>query len=195
MKKSKLIIIGLLIISLLAGCTTNAPNDNGTDNENKNIGQKPIVTDEIPETFPQDLVPLYDVAKVEGVLAVGEDYHQAYYFSNSTRDELLDKYREFFQDKEVQIFENEYSYEVIGSVDGYKIRMYIMPYNEEDHNAITTHSQVQAPLEVETPTPTTEGPPSKRYETTVIIFISRDRGPGQPLQPEVPEGTEENVNQ
>ena len=86
MKKSKLIIIALLIISLLVGCTTNTPNengeDNGTNNENNNIGQEPIVTDEIPDTFPQDLVPLYDVAKIEGVLAVGEDYHQAYYFSN-----------------------------------------------------------------------------------------------------------------
>ncbi len=197
MKKSKLIIIALIIISLLVGCTTNTPNengeDNGTNNENNNIGQEPIVTDEIPDTFPQDLVPLYDVAKIEGVLAVGEDYHQAYYFSNSTRDDLLDKYRAFFQDKEVQIFENEYSYEVTGSVDGYKIRMYIMPYNQEDHNAITTNSQIEPPMDVESPTPTTEGSPTNGYETTVIIFISADKGPVQPLQPEAPEGTEENI--
>lgn len=197
MKKSKLIIIGLLIISLLAGCTTNSPNENegndGTNNENNNIGQQPIVTDKIPETFPEELVPLYDVSKIEGVLAVGDDYHQAYYFSNSTRDELLEKYREFFKDKEVQIFENEYSYELTGSVDGHKIRMYIMPYNQEDHNAITTHSQIEAPVEVESPTPTTEGSPNNEYETTVIIFISADKGPVQPLEPGAPEETQENV--
>ncbi len=181
MKKFKILIIALLVLASLSGCTTNTPNngngtDNGQDKVNEEQAKEPIVSKEIPETFPEDLIPLYDVEEVEGVIAVGEDYHQAYYFSNSTREDLLEKYRAFFKDKEVQFFENDYSYELSGNVDGHKIRMYIMPYNEEDQNAVTTNSQIEAPAEVQSPTPITEEVGlEKRYNSTVIIFIYADR--------------------
>ncbi|TJX14525.1 hypothetical protein E9840_05490 [Tissierella creatinini] len=175
MKKIKLLIISFLVLALLSGCTTNTPNESGKDKVNEEQEKEPIVTKEIPETFPKDLVPLYDVDEVEGVIAVGEDYHQAYYFSNSTREDLLEKYKEFFKDKEVQYFENDYSYELSGNVDGHKIRMYIMPYNEEDQNAVTTNSQIEASDQLQSSSPITEEVGlEKRYNSTVIIFIYID---------------------
>lgn len=179
MKKKNLLIVTLIIISLLAGCT-NTPNtnttpdtNNGTDNvtENGDNAPKPVVSKEVPDSYPEDLVPLYEVAQVEGVITVGEDYHQAYYYSNMDRLELLEKYKEFFSNQDVQMFENEYSYELSGNVDGHKVRMYIMPFNEEDPNAVTTSSDIK---EEATETPSTTITEEKKYETTVIIFIYAD---------------------
>jgi len=174
MKKKNLLIVTLIIISLLAGCTNTNPDttpDTNNGTENGNNTPNPVVSKEIPETYPQDLVPLYEVAEVEGVITVGEDYHQAYYYSNMDRAELLEKYKDFFSDQDIQVFENEYSYELSGNVDGHKVRMYIMPFNEEDPNAVTTTSDI---TEETTEKPSTTITEDKKYATTVIIFIYAD---------------------
>ncbi len=178
MKRYSLLIIVILVISLMIGCTKVNPNpppvegnenNNGTGDNNGNTGEKePVVSKEIPQSFPDELVPLYDVAEVQGVIQVGDDYHQAYFFSNTEREELVEKYREFYKNQEVQLFENEFSYELSGDVDGHKIRIYIMPYTEEDENAVTTNSTITAPVE-------TTQPRGGKYQTTVIIFIYRDK--------------------
>lgn len=180
MKRIKILLITIIIITLLAGCnnattpgtdngTNNGTNDgteNGTeDGTDNDTTPDPVVSKEIPESFPKELVTLYDVAEVDGVISVGEDYHQAYYYSDTERTALLEKYKEFFKDKDVNVFENDYSYELSGNVDGHKVRMYIMPYNEEDENAVTTTGD-NTPTEVETT--------DTKYQTTVIIFIYID---------------------
>lgn len=170
MKKKNLLTIILIIIFLMVGCTNTAPDTNkGIENDDNK--PNPVVTKEIPESYPENLVPLYEVAEIEGVITVGEDYHQAYYYSNMERVELLEKYKEFFSDQDVQVFENEYSYEFSGNIDGHKVRMYIMPFNEDDPNAVTTSSDIR---EEATETPSTTITEDKKYETTVIIFIYAD---------------------
>ena len=171
MKKKSFILITILIIALLVGCTTDtAPEQgNGVGNENEtgdeNVTEKPdpIVSKEVPDSFPEELVPLYEVEEVEGVIAVGEDYHQAYYFSNMEREELIEKYREFYKDKDVNIHENEFSYELSGDIDGHKIRMYIMPYNVDETAEDTAVDDT-----------TEENTTLNSYATTVIIFIYAD---------------------
>jgi hypothetical protein len=192
MKKSIINLIALIIVVVLfvTACTqsttpdTNPNPDNNDSEGNIDIGKEDsIVTKEIPESFPEELVPLYEVDAVEGIISVGEDYHQAYFYSHTSREDILKMYEEFYADKDIQIFQNNFSYELSGNIDGHKIRMYIMPYNEEDTNAVTTSSQVTT-QEIEPETETTEAPEvitdndNKRFATTVIIFIYAEETSG-----------------
>jgi hypothetical protein len=192
MKKSIINLIALIIVVVLfvTACTqsttpdTNPNTDNNDSEGNIDIGKEDsIVTKEIPESFPEELVPLYEVDAVEGIISVGEDYHQAYFYSHTSREDILKMYEEFYADKDIQIFQNDFSYELSGNIDGHKIRMYIMPYNEEDTNAVTTSSQVTT-QEIEPETETTEAPEvitdndNKRFATTVIIFIYAEETSG-----------------
>lgn len=165
MKNKNLLIIILLISSLLVGCTTDKVPDkengeeNGVENgaENQNGKPDPVVSKEIPENYPEELVPLYGLTEVEGVITVGDDYYQAYYYSDQERTQLLEQFKEYLKDKEVEVFEQESLSELSGVVDGNTIRIYIMPYTNES----TTEPSVT----------TTEDPNTQTYNSTVIIFI------------------------
>jgi len=228
MKNKRFLIIALIIISLLAGCTngTNPDTNNGTENNtgtgtenntgtgtenntgtgtenntgNNNTGSAgdnmnkndPVVSKEIPTDFPEDIVPLYDVVDVEGVITVGSDYYQAYYYSDTEGSKLVERYKEFYKDKEVQVFENGSSYEVSGTVDGQKVRMYIMPYNQDptgmnsDTNTGTgtgttgngttgtgngTTGTGTTGTGTGSDTTGTSNTNNKTYKTTVIVFV------------------------
>ena len=160
MKNKSLLIIVLIMLSLLMGCTNNKVPDeedgveNGAENQNK---PEPVVSKEIPENFPEELVPLYGVTEVEGVITVGDDYYQAYYYSDQDRTQLLEQFKEYYIDSEVEVFEQESLSELSGVVDGNTIRIYIMPYTNES----TTEPSAA----------TTEDPNTEKYNSTVIIFI------------------------
>lgn len=166
MKKTSFILITVLIIALLVGCTTDTAPEQGNGDENVVEKPAPIVSKEIPDSFPEELVPLYEVTEVGGVITVGEELHHAYYFSNMEREELLEKYREFYKAKDVNIHESEFSYELSGDIDGHKMRMYIMPYNVDDITETTENITVDDTTE--------ENTTLNSYATTVIIYIYAD---------------------
>lgn len=135
MKKRYLFLTTLLIMSILVACTPET-----TDPDNDTGKQEPVLTETIPKDFPEDLVPLYAVDKVEGVITVGRDYH-VYYFSNKDKKEIFDHYTEVFKDEDISPYENEFAYELRGSLDDFTLKMHILPSSEEG------------------------------YETTVILFL------------------------
>lgn len=160
MKKRYQLIILVLILSIISGCTSNNTPPN-SDNSNQNNGQEDsnglendgntpeaIVTEEIPETFPTETVPLYDADKIRGVVTTGEEYYQAYYYSLAERDVLLEKYKEFYKDNDFNVSENQSFYELSGTFEEFTVRMYLLPFDPEHEEDVTGD-----------------------YKTTVIVFV------------------------
>lgn len=160
MKKRYRLIILVLILSIISGCTS-SNNPPSPDNSNQNNGQEDsnglkddgntpeaIVTEEIPETFPTETVPLYDADKIRGVVTTGEEYYQAYYYSLAERDVLLEKYKEFYKDSGFNVSENQSFYELSGTFEEFTVRMYLLPFDPEHEENVTGD-----------------------YKTTVIVFV------------------------
>ena len=136
MRKRYLFLSILLIVSMLIGCTpetTKPDNENSDQTDTKK--EEPLVTKTIPKDFPIDKVPLYEVESVDGVITVGKDYYQIYYFSNKDRREIFDHYKEVFADDKIEPYENEFAYELRGDIDDYKLKLHILPSTETEYQS------------------------------------------------------------
>lgn len=142
MKKLNIIIITLIILSLIVGCTTESGNggtNNGTSgNETEQEAPKPdpVVTKEVPESYPKDLVPLYGVETIEGIITQGDEYFQVYYTSDESKENVFEHYSNFFKEKNVEVFENEYLYEFRGTVDDMRLTMNILSPENTDKTSV-----------------------------------------------------------
>jgi hypothetical protein len=140
MKKFNFFILIVLVLSLIIGCTpqTTKP-EKKEDKDIVNSGEEkpePTVSKTVPEDFPEDIVPLYGVDKVEGSVVAGKDYFQVYYFSKLESKAIFDHYKEVFkEDDEIKNYENEKAYEFSGKKDKYNVRLHIVPSNEDDYKS------------------------------------------------------------
>lgn len=137
MKKLNFIILIVLVLSLIIGCTpqTTKPEEK-EDKDIVNSGDQkpePLLTKTTPEEFPEDIVPLYGVDRVERGIFAGEDYYQVYYYSNTEPKGIFEHYKSVFNDDdEIKSHENEKAYEFSGKKNNYNIKMHVVPSNEED---------------------------------------------------------------
>lgn len=140
MRKFNFIILIALVLSLIIGCTpqTTKP-EKKEDKDIVNSGDakpEPTVSKSVPEDFPEDIVPLFGVDKVEGSVFAGKDYFQVLYFSKLEGKDIYNHYKEVFkEDDEIKNFEMEKAYEFSGKKDKYNLRLHIVPSNEDEYKS------------------------------------------------------------
>lgn len=140
MRKFNFFILIVLVLSLMIGCTPQTTKDEKKEDKDiVNSGDakpEPSISKTVPEDFPEDIVPLYGVDKVEGSVVAGKDYYQVYYFSKLESKDIYDHYKEVFkEDDEIKNYENEKAYEFSGKRDKYNVRLHIVPSNEDEYKS------------------------------------------------------------
>jgi hypothetical protein len=137
MKKFNSILLIILVLSLVVGCTpqTTKP-EKKEDKDIVNSGDskpEPMLSKTTPEDFPEDIVPLYAVDRVERGIFAGEDYYQVYYYSNTDPRELYDHYELLFSDDDdIKSHEKINAYEFNGKKNNYNVKLHIISSNEDD---------------------------------------------------------------
>lgn len=136
MRKYNFIILIILVLSLIVGCTpqTTKP-EKKEDKDIINSGDakpEPMLSKTTPEDFPEDIVPLYEVDRVERGIFAGEDYYQVYYYSNTEPRELFNQYKSFFRDDDIKSHEKINVYEFNGKKNNYNTKLHIIASNEEN---------------------------------------------------------------